>query len=104
VGRSDTIRDRLRRHGRPSSGHNAASLAFLMARRAAQEQGIDCLGRERRDLEANPQFGALFDAAKQRIRRMAIRAVAIDDPVTQAIFEVYVHVKLGTGFSSFDNH
>jgi hypothetical protein len=36
---------------------------------------------------------------------MGIKAIEIDDPLTQTIFEVYAAVKLGTlEFNSFENH
>ena len=35
---------------------------------------------------------------------MSIRAIEIDDPIIQTIFEVYVHMELNTKYNEWDTH
>jgi hypothetical protein len=35
---------------------------------------------------------------------MTVRVVEIQDPVEQAIFEVYAHIALKTPYNNFENH
>ncbi len=59
----------------------------------------------RQDLENDQNFAVIFKEAKARVAEMGIRAIEIDDQITQTIFEVYASMKLGTlEFNSFDNH
>ena len=58
----------------------------------------------RKTLQEIPAFILRFSKAKKRVRNMTIRVVEIRDPIEQTIFEVYVHMKLGTPFNSFENH
>ena len=50
-----------------------------------------------------PEYDTFFDKSKERVRRMCVRAVEIEHPVEQAVFELYAHVKLETPFNSFRN-
>ena len=109
VGRTNRMRLRILEHGRASSTHNSASFAFLLAVEQAEKKGMDCKNRNRNELEQDPKFAPLFTAAKERVRRMGIRVVAIDDAVEQTLFEVYAAMSLGTmrqqgGYNDFENH
>ena len=108
VGRSDCLRARLLQHGRASSGHGSAPFAFNIARKKFRKKfratRPDSDSMFRSVLEQDSDFAPLFREAKQRVRRMGIRVVEIQDPVEQTIFEVYAHLKLGTPFNSFENH
>ena len=56
-------------------------------------------------MENDQQFKSMFLGAKARVSKMGIKAVGIDDQITQTIFEVYAAMKFGTlEFNSFDNH
>lgn len=98
VGRLDNLADRLLSHGRPSSGSESATFAFNLARR--DFPGSLSRGELRRDEE----FSRHFARARERVRGMEVRVVALADPIEQTIFEVYAHLKLGTPFNSFENH
>ena len=98
VGRSDQLADRLLSHGRPSSGSESATFAFNLARGEFPEP------LSRGELRPDPEFQRRFDRAKERVRRMEVRAVALADPIEQTLFEVYAHLHLGTPFNSFENH
>ena len=100
VGRSDKLADRLLDHGRPSSRSETASFAFNLARE--QYPGADTMSRE--SLQDIGEFQRRFDGAKERVRRMEVRAVEVHSPIEQTILEVYLHLKLGTPFNSFENH
>ncbi|WP_407309875.1 hypothetical protein [Desulfosporosinus sp. SB140] len=50
-------------------------------------------------------FVELFLNAKKRVSKMSVRAVEINDPIVQTIFEVYASMELKTDeFNSFENH
>ena len=109
VGRSDHLKDRLLNHGRPSSGSESASFAFILAKEdfeAAQLKALwpDGKPKSRKELQHAPSFKPLFDAAKERVTKMSIRAVGIQDPIEQTIFEVYAHLQLCTPYNDFNTH
>ncbi|MGQ8366898.1 hypothetical protein [Glaciecola sp. 1036] len=54
--------------------------------------------------EVHPTFGPEFIAQKQRIREMLVRFVSENDPIRQALLEIYVSVSLNTPHNDFDNH
>lgn len=105
VGRSRRIRQRLQEHVRPSSGHNQASFAFLMAR---QETGMTDASYSpagsRAQLLNDPIFKETFDTAKQRLAKMELRFVEETHPVRQCLLEVYVATALKTPFNDFASH
>lgn len=100
---------RILEHAYPSSSHNSATFAFLLAVETAQEKGIDCETPKRDELHNTPAFRPLFKVAKKRVRGMEFRVVEINDAIEQAVFEVYAAMELGTtleqgGYNDFDNH
>jgi len=106
VGRTDNIRNRVLAHRRASSGHNQAAFAFNIAKEEFEKEhprrDISELTREK--LAQDSDFAPLFTEAKERVRKMSVRYVKIEDSIEQAVFEVYAHVKLGTPFNDFSNH
>ncbi len=50
------------------------------------------------------KFVAAFDEAKAQIRKMNLRFVEQNDPVRQALLEIYVAITLETPHNDFDNH
>ena len=110
VGRTNRMRQRLQEHGRPSSGHNSATLAFAMASLIASDQGMDSISALSRDtLQRDPEFKKWFDMTKEMVRKMSIRVVEVTDPIEQAVFEVYAAMELETtreqgGFNDVENH
>src|SRR6266540_257222 len=105
VGRTNRLRERLLEHGRPSSRHDGAPFAFLLAR----EKTVRTIASykkngSRRDLEGDPQFADAFMAAKRRVRAMNIRFIEERDPLRQALLEIYVAVALRTPYNDFDTH
>ena len=110
VGRTNRMRQRLQEHGRPSSTHNSATLAFAMAYVLASNIQLDSVGDVSRDvLQRDPEFKKLFDATKEMVSKMGIRVVEVTDPIEQAVFEVYAALELGTtreqsGYNDFENH
>lgn len=104
VGRTNRMRDRLKEHGRQSSGHNKAPFAFNIAKNEANKLGLNVNG-SRKDLGNKPEFIFLFQSAKQRVSEMSVRVIPIDDQIIQTLFEVYAAIALGTlYYNSFDNH
>lgn len=105
TGRSNGIRTRLRNHCRPKGGHNVATFAFRMARKITGNLKATYKAEgSRAYLTTSPDFITAFTSAKDRIRKMDVRFVQEDDPVTQALLEIYVAVVLCTPFNDFENH
>ena len=102
VGRSNRLRQRLLEHSRPSSRHNSATFAFLLATEEAQGLGFSSM--QRNVLQNEPAFKDIFQEAKERVGRMNVRVVEISDPIEQTVFELYAALKLGTPYNDFENH
>ncbi len=100
VGRSDNLADRLLEHGRPSGDSETATFAFNIAK----EDFPDPASMSRKELQRTKEFRPLFDAAKERVRKMQVRVVDVKDPIEQTILEAYAHLALDTPFNSFENH
>lgn len=103
VGRSRNIHRRVSSHGRPSSGHNSATFAFLLAKEKAKTYGYD-INLSREQLEKNAEFSKIYKEEKARVAKMQIKAVDIINPEVQAIFEIYAAKALGTKYNDFDTH
>lgn len=103
VGRTNRMKDRIKEHGRPSSTNYSAPFAFNLAKKTAVRKGID-VSKPRIELEKNSTFANLFFEAKEKISRMSVRVIKIDDPITQTLFEVYASVELNTEFNDFNTH
>jgi hypothetical protein len=103
VGRSKTIPDRILSHSRPSSGHNSATFAFLLAKEEAERLKYDT-NRTRSVLEQDQAFKQIYLEQKARVSRMKIKAVGIDSPEVEAIFEIYVSKKLNTKYNDWITH
>ena len=100
VGRSDNLADRLLEHGRPSGDSETATFAFNIAKQDFPGPA----SMSRKDLQRSKGFKPLFDAAKERVRKMQVRVVDVEDSIEQSILEVYAHMALDTPFNSFENH
>jgi predicted GIY-YIG superfamily endonuclease len=103
IGRTNRMAQRLLEHSRKSSSHYHASFAFKLAKSEAIKVGINTVAT-RKTLETDIQFKALFDEAKKRVAKMAIKYVEINDPVDQALFEVYASEVFKTPMNDFENH
>ena len=98
-----TIRQRVRQHTIPSSGHNQATFAFRLLQ---EHLGITAgHGSDLTRPELAERYDAEFREQKQRVGDMEVRAVEVADPMTQAVFEIYVSFTLGTTrYNRFDTH
>jgi len=103
VGRSNRLKHRLLEHSRPSSSHNSAPFAFNIAKKNAKNIGID-INISRNSLIINPDFNRIFISAKERVSKMNIKVIEINDPIVQTIFEVYASIELNTEYNEFDTH
>ena len=82
VGRSDRLSNRILQHGRLGESPTATPVATKIAK----------------------ERGVAMSSAKEMVRSMKVRVVAIRCPNEQAIFEVYAHVALGhTRYNDFGN-
>lgn len=105
VGRSNNIRKRIQYHSRLSANHNQATFAFRIARLATKlEKATYKPKGSRKQLEDDQIFGPAFIKAKERVRNMEIRFIEVNDPVQQALLEIYVAITLRTPFNDFENH
>lgn len=105
VGRSNNIRKRLQWHCRPSSTHNQASFAFLLAREFCDVPRASYRREGSREhLMTQSAFSEAFIAQKARLRTMSIYAVAEEVPIRQALLEMYVSISLATPYNDFDTH
>ena len=108
VGRTRDLRFRVLEHRRPSGDHFTASFAFNIAKEEFEKRNPteDVNGLSRKELSENPIFDILFTEAKERVRKMSVRFVKVEDPIEQTIFEVYAHMELGTSprFNNFGTH
>ncbi|MCH7642783.1 MAG: GIY-YIG nuclease family protein [Chloroflexi bacterium] len=103
VGRSNSLKSRLRSHGRESSDHRSATFAFILAVKEAKNRGIDT-SPTRDQLQDIPVFREIYSDSKKRVRKMEIRVVEIVDAIEQTVFEVYASLALETPHNSFENH
>ena len=61
VGRSRKLKERLQVHSRPSSGHNSATFAFILATEVARKQNFEFGQMTRTQLENDSGFMELVD-------------------------------------------
>ncbi len=104
VGRTNNVRNRIQAHTRPSSGHNSATFAFILARNAAKRDRLPLDGMTREEMEKLPRFRSLFTISKTRVAKMDIGFVEIDEANVQVVFEVYAAMVMNTPYNDFDNH
>ena len=105
VGRSNSLRRRMNRHGSPSASHRQGAFAFRLAR--AETGNFRATYKKegsRANLMTIPSFAESFMRAKARIQTMDLRFVEEADPLRQTLLEVYVAVVLKTPYNDFDNH
>ena len=106
VGRTNSLKKRLKQHSNPSSQHNQAVFAFRLAREATGYLEAAYTGSKRRAIlvAENEEFAAAFMQAKDRVRAMDVRYVEESDQLRQALLEIYVAVVLETPYNDFGTH
>jgi hypothetical protein len=105
VGRSNRLKERIQEHGRPSSDHYSATLAFRMADVAmGQDKKIPQSVATRGEKEKAPGFDRAFFEARKRVAEMKIRVIGIEDQIEQSLFEIYAHLALKTKYNDFGTH
>ncbi len=105
VERSNRLRERLRGHCIPSATHYTATFAFRIAR---EKTGIlkATYKKEgsRPQLVADKAFNLAFMEAIKKVANMNIRYIEVNDPISQALLEIYIATVLRTPYNDFDNH
>ena len=105
VGRTNSLRVRLRKHCTPGATHHTATFAFRIARKATgMNKATYAPAGSRANLVTDPVFGPAFTDAKRRVAEMDIRFVEETDPVRQALLEIYAATVLLTQYNDFENH
>jgi GIY-YIG catalytic domain len=105
VGRTNTLRKRIRNHCGASCDHRKAALAFRIARRETGhvKASYSKVG-SRAELAADEAFAEAFSGAKQRLSKLDVRFVEEHSPTRQALLEIYVATVLDTPYNDFENH
>lgn len=104
VGRSNNLKSRIQQHGRPSSRHNSATLAFNIAKEIMERNNQIPKFITRKELEEAPGFNQAFFLARNTVAQMKIRAIEIKDQIEQAMFEIYAALALNTRYNDFGTH
>jgi len=105
VGRTDRMEERVKEHGKRSSRHNSATFAFILAKKKAKKIPLDIdLKQKRGVLERDPAFRPIYDEMKERVSKMQIKVVKIQNPLEQTFFEVYAALELKTPHNEWKNH
>ena len=94
TGKPRRVRQRIREHGGENSRHESANFAFKLFREAIGEPEGHSSRFTRRQLRN--QHPEEYARQRQRVRSMRIRAVEINDPLVQTIFEIYAVIALDT--------
>ena len=94
VGRSNRMRARIREHAAESSRHESATFAYKLLLDAIGEPGGHSSSRTRKEIQAS--YSQEYQRQRQRIRRMELRAVQIENQRVQSVFEIYAIIALGT--------
>ena len=94
TGRSRRIRQHIYEHGGTSSRHESATFAFKLFREAIGEPEGHSPKYTRRELQ--DEYPEEYAKQRQRVQNMQIRAVEINDPIVQTVFETYAIIALGT--------
>ena len=118
VGRSDNIKERIKQHSAGSISPGAAFAVILARKELFEKKYPNRRYKTMKYIRNLPEFKSLtygkvkdckdfkcfFKKAQERIRRMHVRIVEIEDPNEQSIFEVYAHLELDAPYNSFRNH
>jgi predicted GIY-YIG superfamily endonuclease len=102
VGRSDRMRKRLLAHSRPSSGHESATFAFILAKEQLINPEIGT--KSRKALQSEEEFLKKYLETKIDVSKMRVRVIEIIEPTEQALFEIYAALELNTPYNVWENH
>ena len=94
IGRSNSVRNRVRQHSSPSAKAAQAPFAVRLLREKLNEPGGHRARYNGKQLAE--KYVQEFQEQLERISKMDVRAVEITDQPTQGIFEIYASVALGT--------
>lgn len=103
AGRTKNLRRRRKQH----INHKVldAPFAFRLAReKTGNKKATYTKKGSRKSLLADESFQKSFKLAKDRIAKMKYRCVIEDDPIKQALLEIYVAVVLETPYNDFCTH
>ena len=104
VGRSNRLKERIQEHGRPSSDHYSATLAFNMAKERMNFNRNKRRLATRNELEKAPGFKKAFFLTKKQVAEMQVKVIEIEDQIAQALFEIYAALTLNTKYNDFSTH
>ena len=94
VGRSNRMRNRIIEHGADSARHGAATFAFKLLRERLNKLPTYTPKDSREEIQKN--HPGEYAMQRERVRKMKIRVIEIEDQQVQAVFEIYAILSLGT--------
>jgi hypothetical protein len=101
VGRSGNLKKRLQTHIRRD--HNSGSYAFKRARQRYGTVATYKKGTGRKDLQQVPEFDVLFREEIDRIRRLFVKWIVVENDIDQYLLEVYAAIEYGLDLNEFGN-
>ena len=105
VGRTNTLKGRIRNHCRPGSRHTQAAFAFRPAREATGNlRATYKTQSSRAGLPLDPLFAQAFMEAKARLRQPRVRYVEEPNTIRQCLLGIYIAVTLNARHNDFDKH
>jgi hypothetical protein len=82
------MRKRLLAHNRPSSGHESAKFAFILAKEKLVNPEMRT--KSRKALQSEEEFSKKYHETKINVSKMRVRVIEIIEPTEQALFEIFV--------------
>ena len=104
VGRSNTVKKRLKQHSYESSKHYSAQFAYKLANEMYKEKSGSTERVTRKDREQTLRNEGFMPNAITRIKQMDILVVEIEDQPKQALFELYAVVALKPKYNDLSTH
>lgn len=104
VGRTNSIKNRIQWHTRPSSGSESASFAFNLAKRDYGSKGE--IKQTRKALMQIEEFKEIVNNHKLNLANVKFKYIAIENDILQTMLEPYLALKLNTYplNNTFENH
>jgi excinuclease UvrABC nuclease subunit len=103
VGRTRNLKRRLDGHLRKS--HYTATFAFKETRRLTKNKKATYTSSgSRTALLSDTAFVGVFEEQLNRLRKMSVKYLVINDSVDQYLLELYAALEYGTSLSEFDTH
>jgi hypothetical protein len=103
VGRTRNLKQRLKGH--VTKSHYKATFAFKETRRLTNNEKATykTIG-SRSSLMTNAAFAEIFGQQIERVGKLSIKYLVVDDPIDQYLLELYAAIEYKTSLTEFDTH